>query len=76
MNIRLLRPVDFNSKLRERGVDKRVTIQKICRVCKDEKDVRYVLDEIWQSPSKAQEILDRVLDRNKQIFEFEKVLAS
>jgi len=76
MNVRLLRPADFNSKLRERGVDKRVTIQKICRVCKDEKDVRYVLDEIWQSPSKAQEILDRVLDRNKQIFEFEKVLAS
>lgn len=35
-----------HSKLREHGVDKKVTVQKICRVCKDEKDVRVVLDEI------------------------------
>ena len=40
MNIKLLRPADFNSKLREHGVDKKVTVQKICRICKDEKDVR------------------------------------
>lgn len=53
MNIRLLRPADFNSKLREHGVEKKVTVQKICRVCKDEKDVRVVLDEIWNKPSKA-----------------------
>jgi hypothetical protein len=28
MNIKLLRPADFNEKLRERGVDKKVTVQK------------------------------------------------
>ena len=33
MNIRLLRPADFNQKLREHGVDTKVTVQKICRVC-------------------------------------------
>jgi len=57
MNIRLLRPADFNSKLRERGVNKKVTVQKVCRVCKNEKDVRFVLDEVWQKSSKAQDIL-------------------
>ena len=64
MNIRLLRPADFNIKLRERGVDKRVTVQKICKVSKNEKDVRIVLDEIWQNSSKAQEILVEALMRN------------
>jgi DNA-binding MarR family transcriptional regulator len=76
MNIRLLRPADFNSKLRERGVGKKVTVQKICRVCKDEKDVRVNLDEIWQKPLKAQKALDEALNRNQQVFEFERVLVS
>ncbi|MCZ2808222.1 MAG: hypothetical protein O2V44_02590, partial [Candidatus Bathyarchaeota archaeon] len=75
MNIRLLRPADFNSKLREHGVEKNVTVQKVCRVNKNEKDVRVVLDEIWHRSSKAQKILHEALDRNQQIFEFEKVLA-
>jgi len=75
MNIRLLRPADFNSKLREHGVDKKVTVQKICRVCKDEKDVRFVLDEVWQNPLKAKEILVKTLDQNQNVFEFEKLLV-
>jgi len=76
MNIRLLRPADFNAKLRERGVDKKVTVQKICRACRDEKDVRAVLDEIWKDPSKTHEVLTEILDRNQALFEFEKVLSS
>ena len=73
MNIRLLRPADFNSKLREQGVDKKVTVQKVCRVRKDEKDVRSVLDKIWENPSNAQKSLVDVLTRNQEVFEFEKV---
>ena len=76
MNIRLLRPADFNSKLREQGVDKKVTVQKVCRICKDEKDVRSVLDEIWNQPSKAQEVLAETLNKNQSVFEFEKALAN
>ena len=75
MNIKLLRPADFNSKLREHGVDRKVTVQKICRVCKDEKDVRFALDEIWQNPLKTQEVLLETLTRNQSVFEFEKVLS-
>jgi len=76
MNIRLLRPADFNSKLREYSVDRKVTVQKVCRVCKDEKDVRTVLEEIWQNASEAEEILAEALNRNQQFFQFEKILAS
>ena len=74
--IKLSSPADFNSKLREHGVDKKVTVQKICSVCKDERDVREVLDEIWQNPSKAQDILDEALDSNQGLFEFEKSLVN
>lgn len=48
--------------------------QKISRVCKDEKDVRSVLDEIWQNPKKAQEVLSRIMMENQGVFEFEKAL--
>jgi len=75
MNIKLLRPADFNSKLREHGVDKKLTVQKICRVCKDEKDVRAVLDEIWQNPSKVKDIVTEALNRNYDVFEFEKAIT-
>ena len=65
-------PADFK-RLRESGVDKKVTVQKVCR---DEKDVRVVLDGIWQKPSRVQEILDEAMNRNQEVFEFEKNLAS
>lgn len=32
MSIRLLKPADFNERLREHKIDKRLTIQKICSV--------------------------------------------
>ena len=75
MNIKLLRPADFNAKLRERGVEKRVTVQKICRACKDEKDVRAVLDMIWNDPSKGQKVLIENIMTNQNVFEFEKTLT-
>lgn len=76
MNIELLKPSDFNKKLRERGVPKEVTVQKICRVCRDEKDVRAVLDEIWNKSLKAKEVLAETSTRNQKVFEFEKSLAN
>ena len=50
--------------------------QKICRVCKDKRDVRAVLDKIWNEPWKAQETIVEALGRNSSVFEFEKVLAN
>jgi len=74
MNIQLLKPSDFNSMLREHGVDKKVTIQKIGRLCRNEKEVREVLNKIWKNPAKATKILEQVANKNQDIYEFEKVL--
>jgi hypothetical protein len=74
--LKLLRPADFNGKLREQGVEKTVTVQSICRVCSDEKQVRGLLDELWNKPAKAQEGLANTLNRNQSVFEFEKGLAN
>jgi hypothetical protein len=71
MNIKLLRPADFNEKLREQGVDKRVTVQKVCRICKDEKQIRETLDQLWNQSKKAQEVLSETSNRNNSVFEFE-----
>jgi len=76
MNIKLLRPADFNAKLRERGVDKKVTVQKICKACEDEEDVRSILDKIWMTPSEARKILSNTLITNQMVFDFEKKLVS
>jgi len=75
MNIKLLRPADFNAKLREHRVEKKVTVQKICRACKDEKDLREVLDKMWHCPSRATEYLDETRTSNQKIFLFEKALT-
>jgi len=75
MNIKLLRPADFHTRLSERGVNKKVTVQRICRVCEDEKNVRTALDGIWQNPSKAQEITVKTSNRNQNVFEFERALT-
>lgn len=74
MNIQLLKASDFNEKLRDRGCHKRVTVQKICRVSKDEKEVREILEKIWESPKKSDEIISKALEKNMRVFDFEKML--
>jgi DNA-binding MarR family transcriptional regulator len=76
MNIRLLRPADFNEKLREHGVDRRLTVQRMCSVCKDEKEVREVLDRVWREPLQVQEFFAEILTRNRNVLEFEKGLTN
>jgi antirestriction protein len=73
MNIQLLKAADFNEKLHEHGCS--ATVQKICRVAKDECEVREVLDAVWAKPSKGEEVLAEVAERNKELYEFEKMLA-
>lgn len=46
MNVKLLRPADFDSKLREHGVDRMVTVQKLCRICRDKKQVSETSDTV------------------------------
>jgi len=74
MEMQLLKAVDFNQKLRERGCPERATVQKVCKAARDEKEVREILDGIWKSPEKAEEILTEAMERNKDIYGFERML--
>ena len=73
MNIQLLKASDFNQKLRERGCSK-VTVQKICRIARNEDDVREILETIWREPERDAEILAKAASRNRDIYEFERML--
>jgi hypothetical protein len=74
MDMQLIKAADFNEKLRERGCSKAVTVQKICKVAKNEEEVREILDNIWKNPEKGEEILAEAMEKNKDIYKFEKML--
>jgi hypothetical protein len=74
INIQLLKAVDLNEMLRERGVEKDVTVQQICSRSKNESEVRETLTEVWKNPTISKELLARLASKNKGVFEFERVL--
>jgi len=75
LSIDIIKASDLNSKLRERGVEKKeVTVQKICRAASNEVEVRELLDEIWNGPKKAEEILEEAAARNQEIYQLERTL--
>ena len=76
INIQLLRAADFNEKMRERGIPKEITVQSVCRVAKNEKEVRDVLTAIWEIPEKSGEITAKVAGKNKEVYDFEKMLET
>jgi len=67
MRLLLLRASDFNQKLHERGCPRKVTVQKICKRAKNEEEVRGTLEKIWSKPESAEEILDELLEKNKEL---------
>jgi hypothetical protein len=76
MNMQLLKAADFNEKLRERGVPRAVTVQKICRYAEDENEVRGVLAAIWKTPVKSKQILTHMVETNQDVYNFEKMLEA
>ena len=76
MEIQLLKASDFNEKLRERGCPKGVTVQKVCKIARNEKEVRELLDAIWDVPEKGKEILTKAMEKNMEIYQFEKMLEN
>jgi len=74
MNIQILKAADLNEKLRERGAPKSVTVQKICRMSKDEKEVREILEAVWKNPEKSEEILIKTAEKNREVYAFESIL--
>jgi len=74
LNINILKAADFNQKLREHGTKTNITIQKLCTVTKDEREVRETLDAIWIKPDEAEKILTEITKKNESLYEFEKML--
>jgi len=75
LNISLLKAADFNEKLHERGCKRDLSIQKICSAARDEKEVRELLERIWQQPTQASSIHSEVLRKNEELYRFEKMLS-
>jgi hypothetical protein len=75
LNISLLKAADFNEKLHERGCKRDLSIQKICNAARDEKEVRELLERVWQQPTQASSILGEVLRKNEELYRFEKMLS-
>lgn len=59
MNIQLWKASDFNMKLREKGCDASLSVQRICKTARDEKEVRQILDLVWKDPTTSQTVLVR-----------------
>nr|AFK24944.1 hypothetical protein Josef01_19c08_01 [uncultured archaeon] len=76
LNVQLLRAADFNVKLRDKGVPKDATVQKICKAARDERDVRRMLDAVWEKPEDAKDVLDRAIKTNSSVFKFEEELEA
>ena len=73
-DLQLLKASDFNQKLREKGCPKMVTVQKTCKRARDEQQVRKTLNAFWKHPEKSEHILTDLLEKNKDLYEFEKML--
>lgn len=76
INIQLLKAADFNEKMRERGIQKELTVQSVCRVAKNEKEVRELLSMVWESPNTGKEIIAKATEKNKEVYELEQMLEN
>jgi hypothetical protein len=74
INIQLLKASDFNTKLRLRECAPALSVQKICRIAKNEKEVRQILDLIWKDPTSSEGVLRQAEGRNQDLYQFEKSL--
>lgn len=74
MNIQLLKAKDFNQRLREKGCSAKVTVQKVCKITRDEDEVREILEAIWKGLEKVEEVLTEAVERNKQVYDFERMM--
>lgn len=74
LNIQLLKAADFNGKLYDRGVSTKITVQKICKIAKNEKQVREILENIWKNANESELFLDTAFKMNKEVYDFEHLL--
>jgi hypothetical protein len=76
MNIQLLKAADFNNKLHQKGCPTTLSVQKVCKIAKDEQQVREILDKLWKEPKNGEQVLETLVGKNKEVYEFEKLLEA
>jgi len=74
MNITLIKAADLNERLHEWGCPMEVTVQRICKWARNEKEVRETLSAVRKEPQKAKEILEKVRERNIGLYQSERKL--
>jgi len=74
MNVQLLKASDFNSKLYQKGCPKTASVQKICKIATNEKQVRELLERVWNEPKKSEQLIAAFVEKNKKVYEFEEFL--
>jgi hypothetical protein len=62
--------------LLEKGCTKAVSVQRICKVARDEREVHEILNAIWEHSNKTEEILEKVAKNNEDIDKLERMLDS
>jgi len=62
--------------LAARGYFKGVTVQKVCRLARDEDEVRRTLEYIWSDSKGAAKILNDLQEGNEDLYRFEKMLET
>jgi len=53
-----------------------MTVQSVCRVARDESQVREALDTLWKDPEGAGEIMAELRAENRDLYRFEKMLEA
>jgi len=53
-----------------------VTVQKVCRLARDEDEVRRALDYMWSDSENTSKILKDLQEGNEDLYRFEKMLES
>jgi len=76
MNIQLLKASDFNNKLQQKGCPLTVSVQRICKISRDEKQVREIIDDIWNNQKKSEQVLSTAAENNRKVYELEKLLEN
>jgi len=76
LNIQMIHPADLNRRLHERVKDQKVTVQRICRLARDEKEVRETLTGIWEKPKSAERLLQQLAERNRDLYELERQMET
>lgn len=74
--LQIITAAKFNEKLREQGIPKKVTVQKVCRLARDEDEVRRTLDYLWSDSENAAKILKQLQEGNEDLYRFEKMLEN